>query len=48
MHPISFDTERQLAARLLDVLHGTRQTGQFYGPDGQASAGSALRGGVLA
>ena len=34
--------------QVLDVLHGTRQTGQFYGPDGQASAGSALRGGVLA
>ena len=34
--------------QVLDVLQGVRQTGQFYGPDGQHAAGGALRGGVLA
>ena len=34
--------------QVLDVLQGARHTGQFYGPDGQHAAGSALRGSVFA
>jgi flagella synthesis protein FlgN len=34
--------------QVLDVLQGVQQTGQFYGPDGQHAAGSALRGTVVA
>lgn len=34
--------------QLLGVLQNTQKSGQFYGPDGQASSGSAVRGGITA
>lgn len=34
--------------QLLGVLQNTHKTGQFYGPDGQASTGSNLRSGITA
>lgn len=34
--------------QLLGVLQNTHKTGQFYGPDGQAATGSAVRGGITA